>query len=261
MQPGMQPGMMQPGMMQPGMQPGMMQPGMMMMMPKMVLPTGPPLEMLLATKHVIVKQQVEMMEMMTGFETANKYKIKNEFGQDMMFAAEMSDCCQRQCCGPNRAFELVINDMANNLVLKVTRPFSCMPSLCNCCCMPTMQVQNGQTGVQIGDIRMSWSACGANNWFPNEFTLYDAVGAPFCTCHSPCCEPWTFNIMQNEQIVGQISKKFSGLAKELFTDADNFGCAFPPTANAEQRAVVLALVFLLDFCYFEDNNNNNSNNF
>jgi hypothetical protein len=131
--------------------------------------------------------------------------------------------------------------------------------------------------VRAVQIQMNWSPCGSSNMFEQNFKLFDNK-ALFATCHSPCCEPWTFNIMQSGQvplahehirgcarsshasvrarvalsradhrraglgwvddgwvqIQGQISKKFSGMAKELFTDADNFGCQFPQAANGAQ---------------------------
>ena len=37
------------------------------------------------------------------------------------------------------------------------------------------------------------------------------------------------------------------------TDADNFGCTFPPNASPAEKTCILAAVFLLDFLFFEDN--------
>ena len=34
--------------------------------------------------QLIIKQKVEMMEMLTGFETANKYQLKNMYGQVLL---------------------------------------------------------------------------------------------------------------------------------------------------------------------------------
>lgn len=42
-----------------------------------------------------------------------------------------------------------------------------------------------------------------------------------------------------------------GLAKELFTDADNFFVTFPPNSTSTQRALLLGALFLIDFLYFE----------
>ena len=45
--------------------------------------------------------------------------------------------------------------------------------------------------------------------------------------------------------VGQISKQWSGLAKELFTDADNFGVTFPIDMDVKTKATILGAVFLI----------------
>ena len=66
------------------------------------------LEYLLHVDQLLVKQQIELLEAFTGFETANKYKVLNSMGQQVFFAAEKNDCCTRQCCGPLRSFEMAL---------------------------------------------------------------------------------------------------------------------------------------------------------
>ena len=66
------------------------------------------LEYLLHVDQLLVKQQIELLEAFTGFETANKYKVLNSMGQQVFFAAEKNDCCTRQCCGPLREFEMAL---------------------------------------------------------------------------------------------------------------------------------------------------------
>lgn len=45
-----------------------------------------------------------------NWETSNRYAIKNSLGQQVFFAAEESDTCHRQCCGPGRGFVMHITD-------------------------------------------------------------------------------------------------------------------------------------------------------
>ena len=45
--------------------------------------------------------------------------------------------------------------------------------------------------------------------------------------------------------VGLISKQFTGLVKEAFTDADNFGVTFPLDLDVKMKAVLLGAVFLI----------------
>jgi len=70
----------------------------------------------------------------------------------------------------------------------------------------------------------------------------------------PILHPWTFEIREGEEVFGKITKKWSGLLKEGFTDADNFGVTFPADWPNEIKAILLGAVFLIDFVHFEDKN-------
>ena len=45
--------------------------------------------------------------------------------------------------------------------------------------------------------------------------------------------------------VGRISKQWTGLVKEVFTDADNFGVTFPMDLDVKIKATTLAATFLI----------------
>lgn len=45
--------------------------------------------------------------------------------------------------------------------------------------------------------------------------------------------------------VGKISKQWSGLAREIFTDADFFGITFPMDLDVRMKAVLLGATFLI----------------
>ena len=84
------------------------------------MPGCPPgLQYLTMVDQLLIKQKVEILEAMTGFETANKYEVLNSLGQNVgksywlipwlikinkqvYKAKEDSDCCTRNCCGPGR---------------------------------------------------------------------------------------------------------------------------------------------------------------
>ncbi|MFQ3325092.1 MAG: hypothetical protein ACI90U_002924 [Pseudomonadales bacterium] len=67
--------------------------------------------------------------------------------------------------------------------------------------------------------------------------------------------PWTFIIKSDGEEVGKITKKWSGLLKESFTEADNFGVEFPITWDVRLKALFLGMVFSIVFLHFEDKNN------
>ncbi|PAA62787.1 hypothetical protein BOX15_Mlig003802g2, partial [Macrostomum lignano] len=54
--------------------------------------------------------------------------------------------------------------------------------------------------------------------------------------------------------VGRVSKQWTNLLQEYFTDVDNFGITFPRDLSVKIKAVVLAACFLIDFMFFEGQN-------
>ncbi|ELT96919.1 hypothetical protein CAPTEDRAFT_120877, partial [Capitella teleta] len=76
----------------------------------------------------------------TGFETNNKYSIKNSLRQNIFFAAEETHCCTRYFCGNNRPFDMHIMDNTGKEVLLVTAPLRC-DSCCFPCCLKNLEVQ------------------------------------------------------------------------------------------------------------------------
>lgn len=46
-------------------------------------------------------------------------------------------------------------------------------------------------------------------------------------------------------MVGKISKQWTGLVRELFTDVDNFGIQFPLDLDVKMKAVMLGACFLI----------------
>jgi hypothetical protein len=57
--------------------------------------------------------------------------------------------------------------------------------------------------------------------------------------------------MKGELEIGKITKKWSGLLKETFSDADNFGIQFPRNCDVKLKAILMGALFLIDMLYFE----------
>lgn len=257
-----QPMMMQPMTQQPGMPPPapgapmpVQQQTQWMPMPEAMpgCPSG--LEYLTQLDQLVIKQKVELMEMFTGMETNNKYELKNSMGQTCYKAAEKSNFCERQCCGPLRSFEMLINDNTNREVLHLTRPLKCQ-SACCFCCLQEVDVTSPVTGETIGLIRQKCDPC-----LP-VFEIQDASGNAVFEIKGPCCQinccnDINFPITTNDGTeVGKITKQWTGIMKEAYTDADNFGVTFPLDLDVKMKATLLGAVFLLDFMFFEQPQNN-----
>ncbi|EDV26178.1 uncharacterized protein TRIADDRAFT_24229 [Trichoplax adhaerens] len=244
-----------------------------------VIPVGcpPGLEYLSQIDQLLIHQVVEIFEgnpnlgkleqaanllvlnrpLMTNWETLNRFTVKNTMGQQVFFAAEKNDCLNLQCCGPIRSFEMSITDNSNREIIHLVRPLRC-DECCFPCCLQEMEVQS-PPGTTIGYIEQKWTII-----FP-EFNIMDAnknvllkIKGPCWTCS--CCKDVNFEVTSADgsQSVGRITKQWSGLAKEVFTDADNFGISFPMDLDVKAKATLLGAVFLIDFMFFEDSCNNNN---
>ena len=68
----------------------------------------PGLEYLTYLDQLLVHQVVELLEAFTGWETDNKYVIKNSMGQQCYYAFEESGCCAKMCCHHKREFTMKV---------------------------------------------------------------------------------------------------------------------------------------------------------
>jgi hypothetical protein len=82
----------------------------------------PGLDYLAQVDQLIVCQQVEIMEVLTGIETQNKYKVCNTLGQDIYFAAEKSEILARQCLRSSRGFTIHLYDNNQREIIRLKRP-------------------------------------------------------------------------------------------------------------------------------------------
>ncbi|XP_076363257.1 phospholipid scramblase 1-like [Tachypleus tridentatus] len=224
----------------------------------MPIPSGPPncppgLEYLTMIDQLLVHQKVELLEAFTGFETANKYEVKNNMGQKLYFAAEDTDCCTRNCCGPMRPFDMKILDNGGREVIHLYRPLRC-DSCCFPCCLQKLEVT--ASGATLGYVTQEWSI------LVPKYKVENAAGECVLRIEGPICT-WSicgdveFKVLSSNgsSEVGRITKQWTGLVKEAFTDTDNFGITFPIDLDVNIKAILLGACFLIDFMFFEKSGN------
>lgn len=155
-------------------------------------------------------------------------------------------------------YNLIYDSLFEQEVIRLTRPFKCCAGCCWCanadCCAFTIDVES-PVGTVIGQIRQSWDDlfkqniknllriesvfirtccfCRQSFWKPH-YEILDETGqkvfrivGPCCICHGICCTcDFPFDIFpltgSVQQPIGSITKEWSGLAKEMCTDATNF---------------------------------------
>lgn len=241
-------------------QPGGVGDGDLWMVPPQAPAGCPPgLEYMTQIDQLLVKQKKEMMELVTGFETNNKYKIKNSLGQTVYMAIEDTGCCMRNCCGPNREFNMKILDNSKNEVVHLYRPYRC-GTCCTPCHLNEIEV-HAPPGTIIGYVTQTWSFC--TPVFSPQFDILDGNRNPILKmvgpdCTVECCSDMEFKVLALDGFteVGRVVKQWGGFIKEAFTDADTFGITFPMDLDVKAKATMLGAVMLIDFMFFEKQQNN-----
>ncbi|XP_007426174.1 phospholipid scramblase 1-like [Python bivittatus] len=216
------------------------------------LPGCPPgLEYLSQIDWLLIHQKYEILELITSFETANKYEVRNRLGQMVYFATEENNCCVRNCLGTLRPFTMVIANHMGQHIISLVRPYRCI-SCCCPCCLQEMEI-HAPPGFPIGYIKQIWDPCLPKFTLQNEVRkdVLKIIG-PCLT--SACCGDVNFELMALDEKtnVGRISKQWGGFLQEFFTDVDSLGIAFPLDLEVKIKAVVLGAAFLLDFMFFEE---------
>lgn len=101
-------------------------------------------------------------------------------------------------------------------------------------------------GTVVGTVEQEWSI------FCPTFAIKNASGdtvlrieGPLCTMS--ICGDVEFKIMSSDGKVqvGKISKQWSGLLREMYTDSDYFGITFPMDLDVRMKAVMLGACFLI----------------
>ncbi|MEM6295976.1 MAG: phospholipid scramblase-related protein [Myxococcota bacterium] len=199
------------------------------------------LPVLASAPSLVVKQQKEMLEVFTNFETKNRYLVQLPNGQPAFYAAEAGEGAgaffARTFLKNSRPFTMQLMDPHGHPALTLRRPWTWFFS--------ELHVTDGH-GQPIGSLHQKFK------FFGRLFEVSDTSGQVFAQIQGPFFRPWTFKVIVQGHEVGQISKQWGGLMKEAFTDADTFGVQFDPNMPANHRALILAATFLIDFLYFED---------
>ena len=238
-----------------------------------------PMQELALSPSVLIRQQPQFFEQISGCESPNRYFVFSQSPQTgfkMLFKCkEQSECCQRNCCSASmREFVMDIKHIANagalnenfqNSFVHVNKPFKC-----TCCCLerPEMIANYSANGELVGKVKQPFSCCDP------IFTIYDNAGtmryyiyADCCQCGLCCSGPCakmsevTFNIYRDAnmgQPIGSIVKKIANFS-ELITSADSYQVNFPADARPNEKLLLIITGLMIDYQYFEERAGNDDN--
>ncbi|KAJ3178106.1 hypothetical protein HDU85_005630 [Gaertneriomyces sp. JEL0708] len=191
----------------------------------------------------MVTRQMEMINVLIGYEEANKYALKDATGTDVGFIAEeetsFSGMLSRQLLRTRRPFKAVVLDRNGNVVLKISRP---MKWLLN----SKIFVHDADDRL-IGEVQQVWHLLRRKYDLFLKTTQHSLVDAPFLS--------WDFNLMnETDQVLATVNRNFTGFAREIFTDFGQYAVHFddtsPTALSLDERALILACAINIDIDYF-----------
>jgi uncharacterized protein YxjI len=188
-----------------------------------------------------VRQRKRWWEILLSFEMRNAYDVYDQTQQPVLRVQELGTGVgaffKRIFLGPLRPFRAEVRDAGSQqAVLALHRPFRFI--------FHRLEVSSG-SGERVGAIQRRWS------WLRRIYVIEDAQGREVADLFGPILRPWTFELRVDQQVLGIISKRWSGLLKEMFTDADNFGVDIARIPDPQLRALAFAATVLIDVVHFE----------
>jgi len=271
--------------------PGAVPPGMMM------VPAPAPSHTLFSAleglRGIFLYQKVELLEVISGCETKNRYQIygwdpekgheKAKHGKikpKLFKAKEHSECLQRICCGAARTFQMDVKGTGKVVAkndadeLDLLRPFKCT---CLCFCRSKMHISHKSIGefaeafnpytmcnlmVEVRKPTEGPAAAAVASMPDHWYTIRAKCCQPAMFCHAPCkpCNKFEFFIYRPDDTefttpIGELTKVWDSCLRAAFTDADNFTARFPDDANVYQKAAIISAILFIDFLYFEEKGN------
>ncbi len=187
--------------------------------------------------ELIIRQEVEQIEIFTGFESANRYSILTPDGNQLLYAYEDSGDMSRQFMGTHRPLSIHIVDNSRQPVLEASRDFFWMLS--------HLRVDD-PAGRRIGMLNRRLG-------LGRKFDLVDGNDRFVAQITSGMFQAFTFTAKDGSgNELGRVTKQWSGFGREMFTDADTFQVQYTDgSTDHDFRAMLLASAFAIDMDFFE----------
>jgi len=189
-----------------------------------------------------IVQRKDWMETITSLDVSNAYAVSGPDGRPLFRATEQEGgLLRRLFLQALRPFEIEVRGAdSRRFLVRVSRPFRFYFHEATI---------YGDRQRPLGRIRKQFA------WLRRIYRVEDPQGRLLFQLFGPLLHPWTFEVRRGGQVVGKITKKWSGLVTEALTVADNFGVTFPADLPAPEKAILLGAVFLIDFVHFETKDN------
>lgn len=217
---------------------------------------------------LVIERQVEFMNVVLGFEQANRYKIMNAMGEQLGYMEEKDlgffKMLGRQFFRLHRPFDIDVFNNYGELLLTIKRPFSFINSHIKSL-LPGFDNQGNLMYEIIGELVQKWHLWRRKyNLFKledentDEYEQFGGIDSPFLAFDFPVRN-------DNGDVIASVDRNWVGLGRELFTDTGVYvvrmdpasfaglGNMYPSVAGPltlDQRAILLGNAVSIDFDYF-----------
>lgn len=200
-----------------------------------------PITVFAKPQRLSVRQRKRWLEILTSFDARNVYVVYDETGNPVFNVEEQGrgfgQFLKRVILGAYRPFTSHVEHLGSqSQALVLRRPFRFV--------FHRLEVHDPE-GKLIGAIQKRWT------WFRRKYTVEGPDGQEIAVLFGPFFRPWTFKIQLDGVEVGLVQKKWSGLLKEMFTEADNFWVTLEGVQDPQLRALLFAATVLIDAVHFE----------
>lgn len=238
-----------------------------------------PMDELEFCTEVFLEQKIELLEVLTGYETPNRYHVymvtKTGKKKYLFKCKEESSWGCRNCCpSSSRAFEMkMIHIKSSNktvnykqTIANISRPFTC--TFCNCKRPKMTSVFNSdktKERITLGSVVENFSCDPSLNIYTQNNQLKWKIKSNCCQCGFICrcfsigkcyeVDFWIYDADEFNNVkynaVGNIHKVFKGMS-ELITDTDTFLLTFPKNATTKEKMMLITAVLMIDYRYYEE---------
>ena len=222
--------------------------------------------------EVLIKQEPELLKILTGYETPNRYHVfgLTNSGYIYLFKCfeKSKNCIRCFCPSSMRNFNMEIRHCGSvdemkpemsKLFANIYKPFKCS---CFCFNRPEMFIKLSN-GEFLGKIFYSFSFCDPEQKvYDNNQQLKYFVNADYCQCGLLCangicgkCSEVKFSIFDKKygKEIGIIAKNPAEII-EIISSADSYKIIFPNMAKAKEKLELICLCLMIDYQHFEENN-------
>jgi uncharacterized protein YxjI len=202
-----------------------------------VAPVQPGGGTLMTESVLIVNQKAKLIEV------NNEYAVFDQSGRQIGAVREVGQNAAKKAVRMLTSFDqymthkLQIVDMGGAVIMQLTRPAKVMKS--------RVILQNAH-GQEIGQIVQQ-------NVFGKIRMAIEMNGQTVGSINAENWRAWNFAILDGyEREIGRITKTWEGLAKTMFTTADNYVVQIEPTLTDPLRSVVVASALAIDTALKQD---------